>query len=1002
MYRTLVVSLLAVVCCGGMWAQAGAGSGAVSGTVMEAAGDGLPDATVTLSNSALGLTRVMNTTDDGLFTAPALSPAAGYRLKISHKGFTDWESKDFEVSIGQTVDFHVTMQHQAEDSQSGPTPPPRVTELTAGMSNLIRRLQVDELPAQGHRADPLVLTTPLASTDDRTGQIILAGQPSSNVFLQDGILTTNTYYQERRSIAPQLSLDSVHEMQVLTANYPAEFGDAMGGVVNTATRSGYENYHGTGYEYLTPSGLGAASRYGLGHELLQRQNQFGASVGGPIVSNKVFFFANGEVFDGRADTFNRITTPVLTDPFGLTIPAANCTATAAQCAAAIKFIQSQMNVPVTLTARSVEGLGRIDYRRSDRNQFTFEGNVMNGRSPNGGPFDILPPNGGLLGLQNSSEQIRYGKAGWTSAPTPSSVNELRFGLFEDRLSDPSTQSPLATTNAAITVAGAIVGNPHPNADALSERREQFVDNWTATSSTHTLRLGADVSQTRDTVSGLNGPTYVYPSLTTFAEDFTTGGTHYTYYTQELGDAIHKVPSRQYNLYAMDTWRPFRQLMIVAGVRWERQRREQPAVANPNYYQTATIANPVIDFAPRISFAYQADDRTVLRFGYGWFYDPMPGRLLDALLLGGAQQVSDIVVSPGHAGAPVFPNVLPPTSAIPAGTTNLMFAASKLRDPHIQQYNVSIERDLGSGTTLTISGIRDRGFKLWSVSDINTPVPTLSKTYAIDNAAGQQTSTYSTFIYNTRNDPNYAHIWDVDNGAGSWYYAASAELRKRMVHGFSVQASYTWSHNIDENGGPAIAGFLPLNLNNGDVAGDKTNSPIDQRNRVSLNWVWQPVVHGAGSPAMRRFVNGWEISGIATLASGHPVTPTVIVNGQQFSGTTMLYPSTLNGSGGWNRVPFDPLGSLHTPSQYNLNARISRTIDFTERVKGIVLFEAFNALNNQFITGINTVAYTATPTTPPNGTVNGPFTGILHPANGTGTGNVASPARQAQVAFRVVF
>jgi hypothetical protein len=122
---------------------------------------------------------------------------------------------------------------------------------------------------------------------------------------------------------------------------------------------------------------------------------------------------------------------------------------------------------------------------------------------------------------------------------------------------------------------------------------------------------------------------------------------------------------------------------------------------------------------------------------------------------------------------------------------------------------------------------------------------------------------------------------------------------------------------------------------------------------------------------------------------------VLVNGQQFTGVTMLYPTSMNGSGGWSRVPFQSTNILYTGSQYVLNARVSKTLPFTERVHGIVLFEAFNALNRQYDTGLNTLEYVAT-------------SGTLHPVAGYGTPNASfgSPfgtnARWCQVAFRVEF
>jgi hypothetical protein len=407
-----------------------------------------------------------------------------------------------------------------------------------------------------------------------------------------------------------------------------------------------------------------------------------------------------------------------------------------------------------------------------------------------------------------------------------------------------------------------------------------------------------------------------------------------------------------------------------------------------YYQTGTIAAPLIDFAPRISAAFLANDRTVVRFGYSWFYAPLPGALLDALFLGTGLYQTSILVSPYQTGAPVFPGVFSSASNLPTGTTNLIYASSKLRDPYTQQYNVAIERTLSRGTTLTVSGIHNRGSKLWTVNDVNLGTPMTSKTYAIDNTSGQQTGSYTTLIYSSRNDSGYAHIYNVLNGGSSWYNAAAVELRERMSHAISVQASYTWSHNMDDTGGPTVAGFLPLNTNNGDVTSDKANSPVHQRHRAAINWIWQPAYTRSASPVLRHLLNGWVLSSITTLASGHPVTPLVLVNGQQFSSITIAYTNTLNGSGGWARVPFQMIGSLNTRKQYNVDARLA--------------FEAFDAFNTQYNTSLNAVAYTATPTAPPAGAVSGPMTGVLRPVSGVGTGNIASDARRCQVAFRVVF
>jgi len=176
------------------------------------------------------------------------------------------------------------------------------------------------------------------------------------------------------------------------------------------------------------------------------------------------------------------------------------------------------------------------------------------------------------------------------------------------------------------------------------------------------------------------------------------------------------------------------------------------------------------------------------------------------------------------------------------------------------------------------------------------------------------------------------------------------------------------------------------------ANDKGNSAADQRHRGVLNWVWTPTILKSTDPVARILVNGWQVSGIFTVASPQSVTPIVLLSGQQFSGINMAYLNSLNGSGGWNRVPFQAVNSLKLGTQYNVNGRVGKTFSFTERIRATLAFEAFNLLNNQYTTGVNNVAYIAT-------------SGVLRPAPGVGVANASaaypygSTARRAQISVR---
>jgi len=158
-----------------------------------------------------------------------------------------------------------------------------------------------------------------------------------------------------------------------------------------------------------------------------------------------------------------------------------------------------------------------------------------------------PPNGGLLGIGNSTDDVRYGKASWISAPSSVAINEARFGMWEDRFSDPVSQSSLSTGNLGINVAGVTLGGSHPYATALKERRYQLVDNFSLTTLSHSLKLGFDVSQTRESINELanSGGTYFYSSLTAFAQDLVTvNSRNYSFFTQTFGNPVRSLRIRR--------------------------------------------------------------------------------------------------------------------------------------------------------------------------------------------------------------------------------------------------------------------------------------------------------------------------------------------------------------------------------------------------------------------------------------------------------------------------
>src|ERR1017187_10479856 len=239
MRKVLAIAICALVFVAGAYAQATAGLGAVSGTVRDASGAVIPGATVVVANDGKGIRRTMTSADAGVFAAPALTPSSGYSITVTKQGFATYEVKDFEILVGQNLDFRIGLQVGSANTRLDVTAEaPLVEETKSGVTATVGRDQIDNLPINGRRVDSFVLLTPAVTNDGEFGLLSFRGIAAGNAFLTDGNDTTNSFYNEnagRTRIGSQISQDAVQEFQVLSNGFSAEFGRAMGGVVNTVT-----------------------------------------------------------------------------------------------------------------------------------------------------------------------------------------------------------------------------------------------------------------------------------------------------------------------------------------------------------------------------------------------------------------------------------------------------------------------------------------------------------------------------------------------------------------------------------------------------------------------------------------------------------------------------------------------------------------------------------------------------------------------------------------------
>lgn len=998
-----------------MFGQA-AGFGSISGVVRDATGARIPGATVTIANESKGIVRDLVSNEAGVFTAPALVPAAGYSVTVKLSGFSDWTAKNLELQVGQEVNLNVELAVAGAVTEvSVIEETPLVESTKSGVSQVVNSAQIQELPINGRRVDSFVLLTPAVVPDGTFGLVSFRGIAGGNSFLTDGNDTTNQFYNEnagRTRISSQISQDVVQEFQVLTNGYSAEFGRASGGVINTVTRSGSNDVHGTVYWFFRNQSLNARDRYANVNPP-EKRNQFGGSAGGPIKKDKLFYFLNAEFTRRNFPLVNRLINPTFFAANGAFLQTCAAPATPAQCEAARRFLDRQFQT-LPRTANSELGFGKLDYLASPRNTISLSLNALRWLSPNGIQTQAVLTNGNGIGNNaNSTVRTRYGRASWTSVASASMVNEFRFGWFKDRLYDFVNPAliPAETGTVGLTVAGqqnlgTAIDYPRLNP---SEQRFQFADNLSWTSGRHTMKFGWDTSTTQDYLDILRNRagTYNYGTWTNFALDFsgnTAGAKRWQSFSQTVGNPVLNFRTTDHSFFAQDQYHVTDKLNLNYGVRYDYTVLPQPTVTNPNYPQTAKIHTPNKNFAPRFGFAYSISDKTVIRGGYGIFYARFQGALIQTLFLSnGIYQpaISLQGTSPADlANGPVFPNRLPLTATnLPTGSVSLTFASPDFRNPYTQQGDLAIERQLTRSTSVTLNYIWSRGIQITTSRDLNIGPEGAPVTYRINDASGNQTGSYSTPTYRTANrvDGRYQRIIIVENGGRSYYDGLAAQLRKRMSKGIEASVAYTWSHAIDtaNMGGGNNALFFDTvrSTFNGNYAADKGSSNLDQRHRLVVTTILQPTFTKNSSAAARFLINNWQFTQITTAASPQFATTTMRVTGAPFAGAA--FNNSLNGLGGSNRVPFLPFSNLDIDNVFRTDARISKLLPINEGVKLYINFEAFNVFNHVANTFVNNEAYSAS-------------NGVLTPTPGLGVGNQSqgfpdgTNARRAQFSLRFVF
>ncbi len=867
----------------------------ISGRVVDPSGGVVSAAQVSARQVETNVTQTGETDRDGRFRFPYLKIGA-YEVKVSRTGFTD-AVRSLTVSAGGAYELAFALT--VGTAQTNVTVVSEAALLEAARSQVagtVAQAEVANLPLNGRNFLDIALLIPgvsptntgsnqlFAETSAVPGQGLSVGSQRnfSNNFVVDGLSANDD--------AAGLSgvfygLDTVQEFQVVTSGAQAELGRALGGFINVVTKSGTNRLRGDLYGYFRNQRWNAANPLS-NTKLPSTQAQYGASLGGPVVRDRTFFFGNFE----RRD---------LNQSGLITITPANLAAINQRLdAVGFSGLRPTTGIypnPVHLS----NVLAKVDHQFSARDQFSVRYSLYDTNSSNSRGAGALNAATASQGVDNADHTLAVSNILTLS---PRTVNETR-GQYthSDLQAQPSDLAGPSVNISGVAVFGRLSSSPTGRLNHLVE----IVNNLSHQAGAHAFRAGGNFLYNDTTIQfprSVRGA-YTFSSLA----NFLSGVYNNAGFTQTFGNTVVAQTNPNVGFYVQDEWKVRPSFTLNAGLRYDLQ-----------FLQT--IRTDRNNVSPRAGFAWSpfASRRTVIRGGFGLYYDRVPLRALaNALLSSGntttitnTSQLS-IAVSPTQAGAPVFPNIL--TVAPPAGLVNFTTMDRNLQNAYSTQGSIEFEQQLGAKSSFSVAYQRLRGVHL--IVSINQNVPTCV-------AAGTNNG--------CRPNPNYANNSQYRSQADSIYNGLHVSFQQRPVRWGSYRISYAYSKSMNNVG----EFFFSSPIDPTNIWRDYGRSDDDQRHRVTFNGAINSPM-GAAHNAWEHLTHGFQLSGFLQYYSAFPLNITTGVTTVQ--GTTGR--PIVNGD-------FIPRNAGVGNDFFSVNARASRTFALTERVRMEAMAEAFNLLNHR--------------------------------------------------------
>jgi hypothetical protein len=986
--------------------------GAIGGTVTDPSDKVIPGASVSTLNVATNGKATATTDEVGRYVIIHLQPGT-YTVEVVIQGFSAYKQENVIVEVGRTstVDAKLGLAAQTE-TVIATAEAPVITTDRPDLTTNINDVEMNNLPVNKRRWSTFALTAPGAAPDGNFGLISfrgISGLLNNNTV--DGGDNNQAFFAEekgRTRISYSISEASIREFQVNTSNYSAEYGRSAGGVVNAVTKSGTNRIHGEAFWFLRSSDFSATNPFAtlvnpppapstpIPVKPPDKRHQFGGSLGGPIIKDKLFWFFSA---DQQFRNFPAVANASNPGQFFLGLSAAELTTlsgrgiTAAQGNAGLAFLQTLTGI-VPRKGDELLLFPKIDWQISSNHHFSGEYNRMRWDSPGG-----IQATGAVIfrGKESFGDDFvkdDTGIARLTSTLTPTVINEFRFQYgrdFEFETGQPSIPGePVSQqgVSAAVVIsgsAGITFGKPnflnrpqYPN-----EHNYEFADTVSWSRGKHLFKFGEDINRVHDLLGNLfresgefsynNRVDYIsdYVAFTNnFAQPACTTPppppiTHipcYSQFNQGFGPPSFNFTTVDYGFFFQDDWRIRPRLTLNLGLRWDYEQMPSPQIPNTLLPASSQFPSDKNNFGPRLGFAWDLTGRgkSVIRGGYGIYY----GRIINSTIynaigntgLTGKSQLS-FQFAP-TTGGPLYPLVASAPSTI---LPDVVVFGPDTPNPMIHEFDFAFEQQIATNTAISVSYMGSLGRNLPFFIDENLPAPTGTVTYTVSSGPENgQSFTVPEFIgpkgATLRPNGNFGRITTILDAVHSTYNAVVVQFNRRMTKGLQVQASYIYSHASD-NDQTSQTQTSPNNvLNPFNLGLEQARSTFDIRQRFGTAIIWQPQYFENKGTLVRMLLGGFLISPAVSVASGAPYTGTVSGNAPNPSNTIIAVSSGILGAGGTSRPPWIPRNAFTMPRTANVDLRIAKKFPLYEKVTLELSGDAYNLFNHVNATSVGTRIY----------------------------------------------